>query len=283
MTTIDTETASITAATTTNTHRILPARARAVHVSLELASGSPSSTRTESTTNERHIFFAPATGIDAVHRRDSAHGKRGHGQMGRACVLALVLLVVTACGDDDSTTQTVAEGPTTQVSPVPDTPVSKTSDDWCETFTRLTTDEGADVVDVESAADSAPEEVREAMRTVGSDDPSVSMAARAAAAAEVEAWAHEHCGTDHPFCNAWIQYKGFMGNIALSGASEEEKSQGYENAEDLFEVARRHTPPVLDQQLGTIASTSVSSEEDEHERKAESAFDEVDAWVDGNC
>lgn len=196
--------------------------------------------------------------------------------------MGLILILVTSCGDDDSATQTIAEEPATPVSTDRDTPVSKTTDDWCETYMRLSTDEEADVVDVESAADNAPEELREALRTVGSDDPSVSMADRAAAAAVVEAWAYEHCGTDHPFCGAWIQYKGLVGSIALSGSSEEEQSQGYAMAEGLFEVARVHAPPVLDQQLGTIASTSGSSD-DEDERKAESALDEVDAWVDGNC
>ena len=204
-------------------------------------------------------------------------------------LLALPLILVAACGDDSTTEEDAAERPETASSASEDTgdddegAASDADEAWCATVIELREDPDATLGDLRAAAGSAPEAVADTMEVLGSQDASLGVAQRLDAAAQVEAWSHEHCGTEHPFCTAWTQYSGAVAALALSGTPEEDVAVATGELEDLLRVVRSYAPSDLDPHLEVVSETQAGAVSDTEEREAEASWDALDAWVDDTC
>jgi hypothetical protein len=188
-------------------------------------------------------------------------------------------LLAGACGDDATRPEAAPAGTTASSTA---TAARDGADDWCDSYADLAEAPDPDPEALRAAAGSAPPELDEPLGIVLSDDTSLEPAELLDAVARIEGWAHEHCGTDHPFCTLWTQYAGALGSAALSGV-EPEDEEVRALLDGMFEVAVRYAPDAVDAPLDVIASTPTTELRDDEERAAEAAYDEVDAWVADAC
>jgi hypothetical protein len=189
-------------------------------------------------------------------------------------------LLAGACGDDSAPPDAAPAG--TTASSTSATAEPGEADDWCDSYAELAEAPDPDPAALRAAAESAPPDLAEALEVVLSDDTSVEPAEVLDAVGQVESWAHDHCGTDHPFCTQWIQYTGALAGSALSGA-EPEDDEVRAVLEGMFEVVLRYAPDAVGPELEVVAAASWRELSDEEERAAEQAYDEVDAWVAEAC
>ncbi len=207
---------------------------------------------------------------------------RESGAVRNAWVLVTIATLLTGCGADTSPSEGPAAGPVTTSAPGSGTAALDEVNGWCDTFSDLTRDTAATADELRAAADSAPGEIADAMGIVASTAP-LSPRRGFEAVAQVDAWAHENCGAAHPFCDAWIQYNGLLGGIALSGGSDEDESWSWEEHQDLFEVVLAYAPKDLEPQLHAYSQSLLPEITEAQERAAEAAADDADSWVEDNC
>jgi hypothetical protein len=204
--------------------------------------------------------------------------------MGRgATAAAALVLVIAACGTASDDEPTASSAPPDASS----TREEAAGSGWCPVFDSLEASSDVAAVDV----DGAPEEILEPLQVLvddaelaePDDDPAPGTLRRLLeAAGELQAWGHEHCDADHPFCSVWLTITGTLAALGLSGdaeASDEMKLRALVEAAGPVAVA--HVPDELRDELDTaLASTRWSSAPSEpDERAAEAAFDALDEWM----
>ena len=97
----------------------------------------------------------------------------------------------------------------------------------------------------------------------------------------VEAWSHQHCGTEHPFCLAWPTFTTALASSALS--SEPDTEAAAAATQQLMHVAIAHSPSELDHLGQLIEDASAGEVTAPQERAAEAAYDSYDTWVEDHC
>jgi hypothetical protein len=211
-----------------------------------------------------------------------------------------LLVVVTACGDDDgnavatdgpdptevsSTDPTDAAGASTSTSDrADDGPDDGTRHEWCATWAELRASTDEAPAELPDAVASAPDAVRADIERLAESESASGGPAPASfvrSFAAVEAWSHEQCGTGHPFCVAWPAFTFTLASSAF--ADEADRADLQAQIPELAAVALGHVPAELAHVAAAVESTLEGAESDADERAAESAYDELDAWVETNC
>jgi hypothetical protein len=185
-------------------------------------------------------------------------------------------LALAACGDDGDG----ASGPTTQ---------SATTEaaSWCNELSDLM--DATEVDDVR--IDGAPDEIVEPLQTLldGADvDPDTAPEGTVVrlyrALVTVQAWDHQHCGGEHPFCPLLLNLDGAIAAGAFADTGEGGGAAVIARfVDEVGELLTEQVPPELRGDLETFMASLDGPMSTAEERAAEAASDSLDAWADDNC
>jgi hypothetical protein len=204
------------------------------------------------------------------------------GRMAAALAASAAMAIAPACGgDDDDATSAGSSSPADEAG-------------WCDEMAAIF--ESGDIPS--NAVASAPDELEadlEALARASDVDPEAApegtLAGLLESQAAVEAWGHEQCGTDHPFCSLWNGYSGVIAGSTFAEADHEVDQQDVA-AElervvgEMDDVLLAHVPEEVrgDLQTFTESMRAVLDDPDlrmtdAEERAAEEAEDALDAWA----
>jgi len=194
-----------------------------------------------------------------------------------AGVLAAAIVVVAACVGDDDDAARPEDAPASSSSAVTSSSASAGAG-WCDELTALLEAEG-DITTAEIAG--APDEIAAELSTLVEASADDELGKLLAAFATVEAWGHERCGRDHPFCSLWITFNGAVAAAALTDdVSEDVQAELRETVDEMDDVLLDHVPPDERAPLQLVlASLDDPGLSDMGERAAEAAYDALDEWA----
>lgn len=222
----------------------------------------------------------------------------------RALLISLVVAVlVPGCSEGDDATVEAGAG-TTATTPTeatvddgraPHSEVDQAGDDgaaWCPTWAELRGAEEPTPEEIRGGAEVPSElrpvldrlaEVMERSNETGEDPRGADLVVAMEASTELMAWAHEHCGDDHPFCVAWPTASLFLAQAAL--ASDGDSAGFFTEGEglQLVGLALDHAPSDVSGDAQTVRAWFDTPLDSGRERAAEAAYDSLDAWVEQHC